>query len=82
MAEPTQKTKEIGMLIETAREELEAIKFYSERIDKMTNEKAIDLLDHVRKEEVEHLAEVLVQLAEMDGGFKDAFKEIAAMYQA
>jgi rubrerythrin len=55
--------------------ELEAINQYQAHIDKIDNEEVKDLLEHIRNDEKEHVAEITHLLARIDSIQREKFAE-------
>ena len=57
---------DLEMLREDLVGELQAINQYQEHIDSMTNEEAIRVLEHIRDDEKEHVAELTKLIQSLD----------------
>ncbi|MFW6025086.1 MAG: ferritin [Candidatus Woesearchaeota archaeon] len=69
----SKKTKDMKRAIDSLREELEAIDYYSQRADAANNKELKEIMVHNRNEEIEHAAMIIEWLRRND---KDFDKEI------
>lgn len=69
----SKKTKDMKRAIDSLREELEAIDYYSQRADAASNTELKEIMIHNRNEEIEHAAMIIEWLRRND---KDFDKEI------
>jgi len=66
---------DLEMLREDLIGELEAINQYQEHIDSLDNEEAIRVLEHIRDDEKEHVAELTKLIQQLDATQKEKFKK-------
>ena len=69
------KSQELGMARQSLVEELQAIDWYQERIDKLEDESLIKILVHNRDEEKEHAAMLMEWIRANDPVQDKAFEE-------
>ncbi len=66
---------DLEMLREDLMAELQAINQYQEHIDTMTDEYAISVLEHIRDDEKEHVAELFKLVQMIDSVQAEKFKK-------
>jgi rubrerythrin len=66
---------DLEMLREDLMGELEAINQYQEHIDSLDNEEAIRVLEHIRDDEKEHVAELIKLIQQLDTTQMEKFKK-------
>ena len=71
----TTETKDLERARQSLIEELEAINWYQERIEVADNEDLIEILEHNRDEEKEHVAMLVEWLRENDPVQDEEFKD-------
>ena len=68
------ETIEMHRAIVSLMEELEAVDWYAQRVDAASDAELKEILDHNRKEEIEHFTMVLEWLRRRDQKFSDELK--------
>lgn len=71
----TEETKDLERARQSLIEELEAINWYQERIEVASDKELIEILEHNRDEEKEHVAMLIEWLRENDSEQDKVFEE-------
>ena len=66
---------DLEMLREDLMEELQAINQYQEHIESLADEDAISVLEHIRDDEKEHVAELVKLIQRLDPTQDEKFKK-------
>lgn len=66
---------DLEMLRDDLVGELEAINQYQDHIDSLSNEKAMRVLEHIRDDEKEHVAELTKLIQQLDDVQAEKFKK-------
>ena len=66
---------DLEMLREDLIGELQAINQYQDHIDSLENEEAIHILEHIRDDEKEHVAELTRLIQQLDATQNEKFKK-------
>jgi rubrerythrin len=73
MSELEEREIDLGMLREDLVGELQAINQYQEHIEMLDDEDAISVLEHIRDDEKEHVAELTKLIQKLDPTQADKF---------
>lgn len=71
----TNETKDLERARQSLIEELEAINWYQERVENVTNQELKKILEHNRNEEKEHAAMLIEWIRKNDAEQDKVFKE-------
>ena len=69
-----EETQDNHRALTSMMEELEAVDWYAQRVDAASDTELKEILDHNRKEEIEHFVMVLEWLRRRDAKFSDELK--------